>query len=314
MQHHCGNEGTTGGIRTRITRATRSHLASAKASTRSVSVTIASHRPRPNRHQPRLPRIAAHPAVSRVAQAWCSFSTFVVWPGENNSLDRLNAPSDCHRASLELIGRDACRLGGCHTNDHLACSRSGCESGRDVDGITECGEVLDGGAEAGRANECLAGVDGRSYWDGRLGRRAGLCHSLSEVDCSRYCCCRVARPGDSAEEESDNLIAHDFVNDAVMGNDRIRCQSVEAVQECVEVGGGHTFPQGCRAADIGEQQGDRDLHTRQLAFTKVGYASRAQSGIAGGLPEPRVPEDEATRPRERSCAQLATGRGRDSSE
>jgi hypothetical protein len=63
-----------------------------------------------------------------------------------------------------LIGRDACRLGGCHTNDHLACSRSGCESGRDVDGIAECREFLDGGAEPGRANECLAGVDGRSYW------------------------------------------------------------------------------------------------------------------------------------------------------
>ena len=102
----------------------------------------------------------------------------------------------------------------------------------------------------------------RSYWDRRRRRDAGLCHSLSEVDCRRYCCCCVSRPGDSAEEESDNLIAHDFVNDAVMGNDRIQCHSIEAVEECVEVGGAHTFSQGCGAADIGEQQGDRDLHTR----------------------------------------------------
>jgi hypothetical protein len=158
------------------------------------------------------------------------------------------------------------------------------------------------------------GVDGRSYWDGHRRRGAGSCRSLGEVDCGRYCCCRVARPGDSAEEEPDNLIAHDFVNDAVMGNDRIRCQSIEAVQEGVEVCWAHSFSHGCRAADIGEQQGDRDLHARQLAFAKVGYASCAESWIAGGLPEPRVPEDEATQPGERGCAQLAAWRGRDSFE
>jgi hypothetical protein len=53
-----------------------------------------------------------------------------------------------------LIGRHACRLGGCHTNDHLACSRSRCESGGDVDGITERRELFDGGAKPGRTNEC----------------------------------------------------------------------------------------------------------------------------------------------------------------
>ena len=55
-----------------------------------------------------------------------------------------------------MVGRHACRLGGCHTNDYLACSRSQCESGGEVDGITECREVVDGGAKSGRANECLA--------------------------------------------------------------------------------------------------------------------------------------------------------------
>jgi hypothetical protein len=124
----------------------------------------------------------------------------------------------------------------------------------------------------------------------------------------------VSRPGDSAEEKSDNLIAHDFVNDAVMVNDRIGCHSIEAVEECVEVGGAHAFSHGSRAADIREQQGDRDLHARQLAFAKVGYASCTESWIAGGSPEPRVPEDQATQPGERSCAQLAAGRGWDSSE
>jgi adenylate cyclase len=65
------------------------------------------------------------------------------------------------------------------------------------------------------------------------------------------------------------------------------------------------IPSPPRAADIGEQQGDRDLYARQLALAKVGYASRAESRIAGGLPEPRVPEDEATQPGEGRGAQLA---------
>src|SRR5829696_475799 len=217
------------------------------------------------------------------------------------------------RCVARVDRRHACRLGGYNTNDHFACSRSRCQSGGDVDGITECYEVVDGGAKPGHANECLAGVDGRSYWDGHPRRAAGSC-PLGQVDCGRYCCCRVSRPGDSAEEKSDNLIAHDFVNDAVMVNDRIGCHSIEAGEECVEVGGAHAFSHGSRAADIREQQGDRDLHARQLAFAKVGYASCTESWIAGGSPEPRVPEDQATQPGERSCAQLAAGRGRDSSE
>jgi hypothetical protein len=65
-----------------------------------------------------------------------------------------------------LIGRHACRLGGYNAYDHLARSRSRCESSGDVDRITKCCEVVDGGAEAGRANECLAGVDGRACRDG----------------------------------------------------------------------------------------------------------------------------------------------------
>jgi len=118
---------------------------------------------------------------------------------------------------------------------------------------------------------------------------AGSYCSLGQVDCGRYCCRRVARSGDPAEEEPDNLIAHDFVDDAVMRNDRIRCQAIEAVEECMEVRRAHSFANGCRAADIGEQQGDRDLYARQLTFAKVGYAPRAESRIAGGLPESRVP-------------------------
>jgi hypothetical protein len=136
--------------------------------------------------------------------------------GENDYLDRLCATADLHRASLEVVGRHACGLGGCHTNDHLARHRSRCQSRRDVDDITERGEVVDGGARSGRSNECLASVDSRSHWNGHRQRGAGLCRSLRQIDCRRDRYSRVVRPADPPEEEPNNLIAHDFVNDAIM--------------------------------------------------------------------------------------------------
>ena len=122
------------------------------------------------------------------------------------------------------------------------------------------------------------------------------------------------RPTDSPEEEPNNLIADDFVNDAIMSNDRIGRQSIEAVEERVEVGRAQSFSHRCRAADVREQQRDRDLYPRQLTFAKHGYAFRAQSRIAGGLPVSRMPEDEAPQSGERSRAQLATWSGRNASE
>src|SRR5688572_15511905 len=99
-----------------------------------------------------------------------------------------------------------------------------------------------------------------------------------------------------------------------MSNDRIGCQSIEAVEELVEVGRAHAFSHRCRAADIGEQQGDRDLYPSHVTFAKLGDASGTESWIARGLPVPRVPEHQTTQPGKRSSAQLAAGRRRDSSE
>jgi hypothetical protein len=101
-----------------------------------------------------------------------------------------------------------------------------CESRSDVDDITERRKVVDGCTKPGRP-KCHARVDGRSYRNGHRGRGAGLRRSLGQVNCCSYRNCRVVRPADAAEEEPNNLIAHDFVNDAVMSNDRIRCQSIE---------------------------------------------------------------------------------------
>jgi len=89
---------------------------------------------------------------------------------------------------------------------------------------------------------------------------------LGQLECGCYRSSRVSRPDDAAEAEGQYLIAHDFGNRAVVGNDRIGCQSIEAVLECVEVAQAHAFCYCCRAADIGEQQGDRDLNPSHLTF------------------------------------------------
>ena len=104
---------------------------------------------------------------------------------DNDDLDRLGASTDLHGASLDVLDRHACGLGGCHTYDHLARTCSRCESRGDVDDITERGEVVDGCAKSGRSNECLARVDSRSYMDGHGQRAAGMGRSLGKVDRGR---------------------------------------------------------------------------------------------------------------------------------
>src|SRR5215213_5839151 len=99
-----------------------------------------------------------------------------------------------------------------------------------------------------------------------------------------------------------------------MSNDGIGCQSIEAVEERVEVARAHSFSHRSRAADIGEQQRDWDLYPRHPLLAKHSYASRAEGRIAGGLRVPRMSENEATQPRERSLANLAAWIGRNSPE
>jgi hypothetical protein len=234
--------------------------------------------------------------------------------GENNYIDRLCASAYRHGALLKVISRHACGLGGCDTNDHLAGYGSRRKSRSDIDGITERRKVVDGCARPGGPNECHAGVDCRSDWNGRRRRGAGLCRPLGQIGCGCYRCRRVALAADPSEEEPNNLVAHDFVNDAVMSNDRIGRQPIEAVEKTVEVCRAHSLSHRSRAANIGEQHGDRDLYPGHLTLAKHVNALRAESWIARGLSVPRVLKDEPTQSGERSCAQLAPWRGRDPTE
>jgi hypothetical protein len=88
---------------------------------------------------------------------------------------------------------------------------------------------------------------------------------------------------------------------------------IEAVEECVEGGWAQSFSHSCRAAEIGKQQRDRYLYPGHVTFAKLGDAFGAERWIEGLL-VPCLLENEATKPAERSCAQLAAWIGWDSSE
>ena len=98
----------------------------------------------------------------------------------------------------------------------------------------------------------------------------GACRPLGQVDGGRHRRCSVVRPADPTEEERDDLVAHDLVDEAVVSNDRFRGQSVEVVEEGVELRRAQPLPQRRRAADIREQQRDGYLNPAHAALAKHG--------------------------------------------
>jgi hypothetical protein len=124
----------------------------------------------------------------------------------------------------------------------------------------------------------------------------------------------VVRPADPPEEERDDLVAHDLVDEAVVSKDRVGGQPIEAIEERVKVGRAQTFTHRRRAADIREEQRDRNLDAAHALFAKLGQAFGAEGWIAGGTLESSGPHDEAADSGERRSAQLAAWRGGDPSE
>jgi hypothetical protein len=80
----------------------------------------------------------------------------------------------------------------------------------------------------------------------------------------------VVRPADAPEEERDDLVADDLVDEAVVSKYRVGGQSIEVIEEGVELGRAHAFAHRCRAADIREQQRDRDLDSAHALLAKLG--------------------------------------------
>jgi hypothetical protein len=80
----------------------------------------------------------------------------------------------------------------------------------------------------------------------------------------------MLRPADPPEKERDDLIADDLVDEAVMIKDRVGGQSIEVVEEGVELGRAHAFAHRGRAADIREQQRDGNLDSAHTSLAKLG--------------------------------------------
>jgi hypothetical protein len=99
-----------------------------------------------------------------------------------------------------------------------------------------------------------------------------------------------------------------------VSEDRVGGEPIELIEELVKLAWAQPFAHRRRAADIREEQRDRNLDAAHPSLAKFGDAFGAKSRIAGRALEPKGPEDEAADSGEGRCAQLAAWRGRYPSE
>ena len=86
---------------------------------------------------------------------------------------------------------------------------------------------------------------------------------------------------DAAEEQADDLVAHELVDQAVTGQHGPGRDSIEAVEERPAVRRGHPLADGGRAADVREQQGHRGP---SAPCTPMRWRSLMQKLQMAGLP------------------------------
>ncbi len=92
-----------------------------------------------------------------------------------------------------------------------------------------------------------------------------------------------------------------------MAHDRVGRQSVEVVEEVLELGGAHALAHRRRAANVREQQGHRQLDPGHPVVPELRLALHAHGGVAGRSAEAGGLEHDTANPTEGSGAQLAAG-------
>ena len=123
--------------------------------------------------------------------------------------------------------------------------------------------------------------------------------------------CFVSRPGDAPEEQPDDLVADKLVDEPIVAEDDLRANPVEDIEEASELGWSHTLGDPRRAANIGEQEADRDFRSRNPLLSEVLDAVRAHRRIARKATESDASKHRAPDALEWGQAQLAARRGRD---
>jgi hypothetical protein len=128
---------------------------------------------------------------------------------ENDYVDGLCATTDVHGASLWVVGHQACRLGGCHTNDHLA--RSTADASRAVILTTSPSAVKSSSVVSSRVAPTNASPVWTAVPTGMDTDVVVACAARSARSiCGCHCCGRVMRPADAPEEEPNNLGAYEL--------------------------------------------------------------------------------------------------------
>ena len=86
--------------------------------------------------------------------------------------------------------------------------------------------------------------------------------SVRAASTARVACCS---PVEQRHERGHHLIAHELVQEAVIGEDRVSGHVVEAIQQGAVLAGGHGLGQAGGAADIGKQHRHLDLGAAVVA-------------------------------------------------
>ena len=166
-------------------------------------------------------------------------------------------------------------------------------------------EVLDRVRRAGRADIGVPGVERGADRDRAFRRRVAAARARNEFDRRGETSPRMMRSADAAEEEADDLIAHQLVDQAVVVEDRARPDPIELLEIVVERGRREPLAEGRRSADVDEQERHRDLDTRHSGLAELADAVVAEGGIPWAATEPEMLEDGTAGARKRGGTQLA---------
>jgi hypothetical protein len=173
---------------------------------------------------------------------------------------------------------------------------------RDVDGITESGEVDDGAPDVTHVRDAC--VDSHAHVNPRPGV-AAVTGRFEQVDPGLNRAAPVVGTGDALHEEGHHLVADQLVDHRVMAQKRARRGDIEPVERSGEIGGDTALAERDGTPNVGEKHGDVDLCP---AYRQCIATTSAQIRVLARRAEPDAGKQAADGAAERVVAQLASRR------
>jgi hypothetical protein len=112
---------------------------------------------------------------------------------------------------------------------------------------------------------------------------------------------------EAGDEQPNRLVADEFVDHAVLGDDRRCGDPIEGGKDLGELSRSEPLAEAGRTADIGEQERKLDLGAADTLLGKRPHAVLAELRVALPWSKP-WPQDETADPAERCVAHLAVRR------